>query len=109
MRLAVVALLAACARPPALPADSPNELPADRTRQYTIVVLPMLLLAAAGAVAGGRTLGRRDGAWWFCVAAIAVNMVAVACFFPMARLSTHVYAEVAWLAAGGCAVLLRRR
>lgn len=36
MRLAVLALLAACARPPALPADSPSEVPPDRTRHYTI-------------------------------------------------------------------------
>ncbi len=36
MRLAVLALLTACARPPALPVDLPAELPADQTRQYTI-------------------------------------------------------------------------
>ena len=76
-----------------------------RTRQYTLMVLPMLVLAAAGAVAGGRGKTGRDAAWWFCVVAVALNMVAVACFFPMARLSTHVYPEVAWLAAGGCAVI----
>ncbi|HEY5924266.1 MAG TPA: transglutaminase domain-containing protein [Kofleriaceae bacterium] len=37
MRFAVVIpALAACARPPALPADVPGELPANQTRHYTI-------------------------------------------------------------------------
>ncbi len=76
-----------------------------RTLQYMVVVVPLLLLAAAGAVAGGRSRDGRSPDWWLCVTAIVLNWVAVACVFPMARLSLHVYPEVAWLAAGGWAVL----
>lgn len=36
MRLAVLVTLAACAHPPALPADAPAELPADQLRHYTL-------------------------------------------------------------------------
>lgn len=36
VRIAVIVVLAACARPPALPADAPVELPPDQTRHYTI-------------------------------------------------------------------------
>jgi hypothetical protein len=36
VRLAVIATLAACAHPKALPADTPVELPADQVRHYTI-------------------------------------------------------------------------
>jgi hypothetical protein len=36
VRAVVLALIASCAHPSALPADSPGELPADQTRHYTI-------------------------------------------------------------------------
>lgn len=36
MRFAVLALLAGCAHPPALPADPPEKLPPNQTRHYTI-------------------------------------------------------------------------
>lgn len=36
MRIAVFAVLVACAHPPALPADVPAELPPNQTRHYTI-------------------------------------------------------------------------
>jgi hypothetical protein len=68
----------------------------DRTRHYTLAVVPVLLLAAFGV---RRAFGDPLGRLLLCT--LLAHNLAYAAVLPMARLSVQVYAPLAYLAAQG--------
>jgi hypothetical protein len=83
---------------------------ARRSAQYLAAVLPVLVVAAVGAVAVLRRSAEAppDDLGRLFLAILLAHNLAYAAVLPVARMSVQVYPELAYLAAAGIAVAVHR-